>query len=171
MVKILVLTMVVFLSSGCSLIPRVNFDTPNTVPQSVNKMKVKEVCKGKAEWDELGNIKLCSKGYFKYDENYSKKERKMTIVEKVKSFINGLVGWGFWGVIILIILCPSLLGLIAGRLFEGVYGMGAKAFKQVSAAIQQVKATTPTLVDALEKSTDTDVRAWIDNFKKTNNIK
>ena len=91
--------------------------------------------------------------------------------EKIVNFFRGLVGWGFWGVVILVILCPSLLGLIVGRLFEGVYGIGAKAFKQVSTAIQKVKDTTPSLVDALEKSTDTDVRLWIEDFKKKNNIK
>jgi len=171
MVKILSLITICFMLTGCSLIPRLTFDTKNTVPQSLNTSKGKIICQGEAKFNEQGEIVYCSKGFYDYSENYSKQERKMTISERIKSFINGLVGWSFWGMLILLFLCPSLLGLIVGRLFEGVYGMGAKAFKQVSSAIQKVKDNTPSLIDALEKSTDADVRLWIDNFKKANNIK
>ncbi len=171
MKKLLLLLIMCFVLSGCSLLPRVNFDTPNTVPQTVDKGKVKSVCKGSALFNDNGDIISCSKGYYSYEENYAKQERKMTIVERIKSFINNLAGWGFWGTIILVILCPSLVGLIAGRILEGIYGMGNKAFKQVSAAIQKVKNDDPSLVDALEKSTDSDVRKWIEEFKKKNGIK
>lgn len=171
MVKIISLIIVCFMLTGCSLIPRLTFDTKNTVPQSLNTSKGKVVCQGEAKFNEQGEIIYCSKGFYDYSESYAKQERKMTISERIKSFINSLVGWGFWAVLILIFLCPSLLGLIVGRLFEGVYGMGAKAFKQVSAAIQKVKDTTPSLVDALEKSTDADVRKFIKEFKEKNNIK
>jgi len=171
MYKLLPILIACFLLTGCSFIPRLTFDTKNTVPQSVTTAKGKVVCQGEAKFNEQGEITYCSKGFYDYSENYAKKERKMTIVERMKSFVNGLAGWGFWGFVVLLILCPSLLGLIVGRLFEGVYGMGSKAFKQVSAAIQKVKSETPSLVDALEKSTDTDVRLWIDEFKKKNGIK
>lgn len=92
-------------------------------------------------------------------------------VERIKGFINNLMGWSFWIVLALLFLCPSLLGVIAGRLFEGVYGIGTKAFRQVSAAIQKVKDQTPSLVTALEASTDEDVRKFIKEFKDKNGIK
>ena len=171
MIKIISLIVICFMLTGCSLIPRLTFDTKNTVPQSLNTSKGKVVCQGEAKFNEQGEMVYCSKGFYDYSENYAKQERKMTISERIKSFINGLVGWSFWGIVILLFLCPSLLGLIVGRLFEGVYGMGAKAFKQVSSAIQKVKSDSPNLIDALEKSTDSDVRAWIDDFKKKNSIK
>jgi hypothetical protein len=156
---------------GCSLLPRITFDKANVTPQSTVKTQKKETCAGVYKINEEGNIISCSKGYYNYEKNYTQKERVLTLREKLINFIRGFTGWGFWGLVILIILCPSLVGLIIGRLFEGVYGIGAKAFRQVSAAIQKVKNSSPTLVDALEKSTDSDVRAWIDTFKKKNNIK
>lgn len=174
MVKILVLVMVVFLFSGCSVVKWATQPFKNTVsnvPQTINKLRTKAMCQGETKFNDQGEIIYCSKGYFKYNENNSIKERTLTVKEKIIQLLNNLMGWSFWIVLGLLFLCPSILGVIAGRLFEGIYGMGAKAFKQVSAAIQKVKDTTPTLVDALEKSTDTDVRAWIDNFKKVNGIK
>ncbi|MHA1736942.1 MAG: hypothetical protein ACTSWD_00045 [Candidatus Heimdallarchaeota archaeon] len=104
--------------SGCSLIPKVNFNTPGSTPQAVDKSKVKETCKGKATWNENGDIISCSKGYSNYAQNYVKKERKYTFTEKVKNVINGFVGWGFWGLVLLVFLCPSLLGVIVGRVFN-----------------------------------------------------
>ena len=116
--KILIISIICLLCCGCSLIPRITYDTKGSVPQSIQKSKIKEQCSGKAEWDDLGNIKSCSKGYYRYDEGYTKQERRMTIVERIKSFVNNLAGWGFWGFVILLILCPSLIGLIFGRLIE-----------------------------------------------------
>jgi phage-related protein len=81
------------------------------------------------------------------------------------------MGWSFWIVLALLFLCPSLLGVIVGRLFEGVYGIGTKAFRQVSAAIQNVKNESPTLVTALEASTDDDIKKFIKVFNDKNNIK
>jgi hypothetical protein len=173
MIKILTLVMVVFLFSGCSVMKAISApfkNTVSTVPQSSVQGKSIIKCEGELSISKTGVIS-CSKGYYSFDYNSDVKERKITLKEKIIQFFNNLMGWSFWIVLGLLFLCPSVLGLIAGRLFEGVYGMGAKAFKQVSAAIQKVKDTTPTLVDALEKSTDADVRAWIDNFKKANNIK
>jgi hypothetical protein len=171
MKQILIILFLCFGLTGCSLIPRITMDKAGTTPTSTQKSQKKESCAGSYTVDSTGKIISCSKGYNNYESNYSQKERILTLQEKIVNFFRGLVGWGFWGVVILVILCPSLLGLIVGRLFEGVYGIGAKAFKQVSTAIQKVKDTTPSLVDALEKSTDTDVRLWIEDFKKKNNIK
>ena len=171
MVKILSLIIVVFLFSGCSLIPRITMDKAGTTPTSTVKSQKKESCAGSYTVDASGKIITCTKGYSNYENNYSQKERILTLQEKIVNFFRGLVGWGFWGVIALVILCPSLLGLIAGRLFEGVYGIGTKAFRQVSAAVQKVKDQTPSLVTALEASTDEDIKKFIKEFKDKNNIK
>jgi hypothetical protein len=171
MVKILSLIIVVFLFSGCSLIPRITMDKAGTTPTSTVKSQKKESCTGSYTVDASGKIITCTKGYSNYENNYSQKERILTLQEKIVNFFRGLVGWGFWGVIALVILCPSLLGLIAGRLFEGVYGIGTKAFRQVSAAVQKVKDQTPSLVTALEASTDKDIKKFIKEFKDKNNIK
>jgi hypothetical protein len=159
---------------GCSALKIITAPfqaTKNTLPQSIDKSRAKAMCQGEAKFNEQGDMTYCSKGYFKYDESSSIQERKLTLKEKILQFFSKLAGVSFWLVVALIFLCPSLLGLIVGRLFEGVYGMGSKAFKQVSAAIQKVKSESPALIDALEKSTDSDVRIWIADFKKKNNIK
>lgn len=171
MKRIILLLVLCFGLTGCSLLPRITYDKSGVTPTSTNKSKKVESCEGAYKVDDNGRIISCSKGYKNYEDSYSQKERVLTLQEKLANFIRSLAGWGFWGVILLVILCPSLIGLIAGRLIEGVYGIGAKAFKQVSVAIQKVKSDSPNLVDALEKSTDSDVRLWIEDFKKKNGIK
>lgn len=157
--------------TGCSLLPRITFDSPNTVPQAIDKSKAKEVCKGKVEWDEMGNIKSCSKGYYRYDEDYRKKERKMTITERVKSFINSLVGFGFWGIVLLLILCPSLLGLILGRLIEGTVGITKKALNSTIRAIQTARKNGTDLNIALAVEQDNNIKKYIRQVKEKENIK
>lgn len=173
MVKILSLIVICFMLTGCSVLKWAASpfkSTVSNVPQSKIEAKAIVKCTGELSIAKDGTI-TCTKGYYSYNNDSNIQERKLTLKEKIIQFFNNLMGISFWLVIALIFLCPSLLGLIVGRLFEGVYGMGAKAFKQVSSAIQKVKDGNPTLIDALEKSTDSDVRVWIDNFKKSNNIK
>jgi hypothetical protein len=158
---------------GCSVLKWASAPFKNTVsnvPQSKIEAKAIVKCTGELSISKEGVI-TCSKGYYSYNTDSNVQERKLTLVERIKGFINGLLGWGFWGVIALVILCPSLLGLIAGRLFEGVYGIGTKAFRQVSAAIQKSKADCPSLITELEKSTDENIKIWIADFKSKNNIK
>jgi len=166
--------MILFLSiglTGCSLIPRITMDTPNTVPQSIEKSKAKYVCKGKLELNEDGSLKSCSKGFYSYEENYGKQERRMTIVERVKSFINSLVGWGFWGVVLLVILCPSLVGLVAGRLIEGTVGIAKKSLSATVKAIQNARKNGADLSVALATEQDTEVKKYIAEIKTKENIK
>lgn len=169
--KILLLFLSCILLSGCSLIPKINFDTPNTVPQNVQKSKAKEVCKGKAEFDVNGNITFCSKGYYSYDEGYNKEERKMTITERVKSFINSLVGWGFWGLLLLFILVPGLFGTVIGRIVEGTVGLTGKTLKAVVRGVQTARKNGKDLNTALATELDTDDKKLISKIKDKNNIK
>jgi len=114
------------------------FDTKGTTPQQTEKSKLKESCKGTVVFYEDGSIKSCSKGYINYSEGYSKKERKYTFTEKIKNFINSLVGWGFWGLVLLIILVPGFSGWIIGRVFNSVN----KAFDQTILAIKKFRKTS-----------------------------
>jgi len=166
-----IIFLICFMITGCSFLPRFTFDTPNTVPQSVDKSKAKEVCKGKAEWDDLGNIKSCSKGYYRYDEGYTKQERRMTIVERIKSFINNLAGWGFWGFVVLLILCPSLLGLIAGRIIEGTVGLAKKTLDSTIRAVQKARKQNVDLNVALSSELDTENKKYIAKIKEQEKIK
>lgn len=169
--KIILLLIMCFSLTSCSLLPRITFDKPGTTPTSTTKAKKVESCAGEYKVDDNGRIISCSKNYKNYEDSYSQKERSYTLQERVGNFFRSLAGWSFWGVILLIFLCPSLLGLIVGRLFEGVYGMGSKALRQVSSAIQKSKSESPTLITELEKSTDEDTRKFLKEFKEKNNIK
>jgi len=173
MKKLIIILALCFCCSGCSLVKWAVTPFQNkvsNVPQSIIKGKNIIKCKGDLTILPDGSIK-CSKGYYAFNEDSNTQERKTTIKEKIIQFFNSLMGWGFWGVIALVILCPSLLGLIAGRILEGIYGIGNKAFRQVSTAIQKVKSESPTLITELEKSTDEDVKKFIATFKEKNNIK
>lgn len=169
--QIISICLLSFLLTGCSLIPRINFDTPNTVPQSVDKSKVKDVCKGETKFNEVGEIVYCSKGYYSYNENYEKKERRMTIVERIKSFINNLTGWAFWIFVGLLFLCPSAIGFIFGRVIEAIVGIGSKSLKATVRAVQRARKEGKDINDALASEQDEDVKKYIAKLKEKENIK
>lgn len=157
--------------AGCSLLPRIKFGTPGTVPQQINKSKAKGVCKGEAKFNEQGEMTYCSKGYYKYTEGYDKKERKMTIVERIKGFINDLVGWSFWIFVALLFLAPGLLGTIAGRLIEGTIGITGKSLRAIVRGVQRTRTTGKDLNDSLDAEEDSDVKDYIAKLKKKEKIK
>jgi len=151
MKKFIMLVLMCFVLSGCSLIPRMTFDTPNTLPQSTEKSKAKFKCSGKVIFNANGEVQSCSKGYYNYEELYNKQERKMTIVEKIKSMFNALVGSSFWIVLALIFLCPSLIGLVLGRLIEGTVGVTGKALRSTVTAISKAKKNGQNYTEELAK--------------------
>jgi len=172
MKKLIFLTLLIgVFGSGCSMLPRLNFGTPGTVPQVVDKSKAKDICRGKAEFNENGDMISCSRGYFSYSENYAKKERKMTFTEKIKNFINNLVGASFWIFVLLIVLVPGLLGTVVGRMIEGTVGITGKALKSVVAGVQKARKQGKDLNDSLESETDNDVKKYIRELKERENIK
>lgn len=148
MKKIILTFLVCLFLSGCSLIPRLTFDTTGTTPQSIDKSKLKYICKGEIQFDTLGNIISCSKGYFNYSENYVKKERKYTFKEKIINLFNNLSGWTFWIAIALIIFCPGVLGWIMSRVFNGINSAftqtvtGIKKYRQLVSAEEKEKLDT-----------------------------
>jgi len=139
MKKLIILTIFsIFFTTGCSMIPRLTLDTPNSTPQQTDRSKAKEVCKGKVEMNEQGEIISCSKGYYRYDENYAKKERKYTFTEKIKNFINKLSASIFWIAILLLIFLPGVFGVIVGRIFNGA----TKALYQTIEAIKKFRKSS-----------------------------
>lgn len=138
MKKILLLTILTISLTGCSFLPRLTMDTPNSVPQQTDRSKAKETCRGKTVMNEDGDIIECSKGYYRYNENFAKKERKYTFTEKIKNFINKLSASIFWIAIILIIFVPGALGWILSRIFNGVN----KAFDQTIEAIKKFRKSS-----------------------------
>jgi len=172
--KLIVLLFSCFLLTGCSLLPRITMDTPNTVPQSIDKSKAKEICKGKAVWSDAGVLLSCSKGYYNYDEIYGKKERRMTIVERVKSWFNWVFSFGFLGLGIICLLIPgafTIVGAIIGRIFEGAYGIAKKSLDATVRAVQNARKNGKPLDDALSAEQDADVKKYIAKIKEEGKIK
>lgn len=169
--NILIILILCFNLVGCSLLPKLNFNTTGTTPQSIDQSKAKDICKGETKFDENGKIIYCSKGYYSYSENYNKEERKYTLKEKIINFFRNLAGWGFWIAIALVIFCPSLLGLIVGRIIEGTVGLTGKALKSTIKAIQNVRKNGKNLDEALATEQDLDVKEYIKDLKNKENIK
>lgn len=166
MKKIILLISILFVCSGCSLLPRVNFgQTPNTVPQQTERSKRRVICKGEILLNLDGTVHSCSSGFQEYSENYSRQERRMTIVERIKQFINNLVGWGFWGFVLLLILCPSLIGVVFGRLIEGSIGIAKKALDSTVRGIQKARKANKPIDDALAGEQDEDIKQYIRKIK------
>jgi hypothetical protein len=173
MKKLILIALLVLPLMGCSVLTALTApfkNTQTTLPQSKIEAKAIVKCTGELSIAKDGTIS-CSQGYYSYTNDSNIQERKLSLKEKIVQYFDKLVGWSFWIIVALIFLCPSLLGLIAGRFVEAVYGIGTKAFRQVTAAVQKVKDATPSLITALEASTDEDVKKFIAAFKEKNNIK
>jgi len=157
MKKYIILFLTIFILSGCGgIIPKVNFNTSNTVPQQTEKSKKIMKCKGEIVLDDYGRVLSCTDGFYSNENLYNKQERKMTITERVKSFVNNLMGWGFWGLLLLLFLCPSVIGLVAGRLIEGTVGITGKALKSTVTAIKKAKRNGGHFMEELDREHNKD---------------
>jgi len=163
--------MVMFLSSGCSLIPRITMDSPGTTPKATQKSKAKETCRGKAEFNLQGDMISCSKGYYNFEQNYVKEERSYTFKEKIINFFRGLMGWSFWIVIALVIFLPTTAGLLIGRVLEGAIGVSTNALKSVVTAVQRARKQGKPLDEALDAQLDEKYKKYIRNMKEKEGIK
>ncbi len=171
MKKLILIILCCSFLSGCSLLPKVNFNTDGTTPQATNKSTAKDVCKGKAVFDVNGQILSCSKGYSTYAKNYLKEERRYTLKEKIINVFRNLKGITFWIIIALIFLCPGLLGAIVGRLIEGTFGMTRRALNSTVRGIQKTRKEGKNLDDSLSASQDEKVKKYIRKIKEDGGLK
>lgn len=172
--KLFILCVLCFSLTGCSVLKSIVAPlTPvkNTLPQSIEKSKAKFKCAGKIEYYEDGTVKSCSKGYYAYDESYNKKERKLTWKERIAQFITRSSGYVLIGILLLAFLCPSLLGLIAGRLLEASFGIAKATLNSVVKAVQTTRKQGTDLNIALSTELDKDQKQYIADLKTKENIK
>ena len=174
MKKYILLIAMCFMLSGCSVLKSVVAPlTPvkNSIPQSTEKSKAKFKCAGKIDYYEDGRVKSCSKGFYAYEEAYNKEERKLTLKERVAQFITRSSGYLLIGIIILVILCPSLLGLIAGRVLEATFGMAKVTLNKVAKAVQETRKNGKDLNTALSSELDEKQKLYIQELKNKEHIK
>jgi hypothetical protein len=173
MAKILTLVMVVFLFSGCSLLKIASAPlqpVKNSMPQQVTKSNKQMKCKGEIEVKENGTI-YCSDGFYLSEVQSEQKDRKLTWREKIAQFFTNTAGYILWAVIISIVLTLLGLGWLVSGFWSATFSVGSKAFKQIVGGIQKAKNNGGDFVNALNASTDEDVKKFIAEFKLKNNIK
>jgi hypothetical protein len=172
-INILILVFISSVLSGCSLLKIATAPlqtVKNAIPQQVETNVKKMKCSGDIKVLQNGDI-YCSDGFYLYESNSSKKERKLSWREKIGQFITHATGYIFWAVIFSIILTVMGLGALVNSFWSATFSVGSKAFRQVVSAIQKSKDSSPDLIKALESSTDEDVRKFITEYKLKNNIK
>lgn len=145
------LTTTIFLS-GCSLLPRLTFDKPNSVPQKTVKSERHYYHKTKD-----GEVTRLD------EHNYTQEERKLTIQERLANFIANLKGWAFIILILVVIFCPGLIGWIIGTIFNGC----RKALESTVLAIQKAKNNGGDYLKQLneEHNKDPQVKKLINNMR------
>ena len=168
MKNIILILLLSFSLTGCSVLRLITApfkSVQNTVPQQIDKSKAKEVCKGNAVFNEQGEIISCTKGYYRYDEGYQSKERKVTLKEKILQYLDKLVGMSFWIILGLAFLCPSALGFIFGRIIESLFGITKKSLDATIRGVQKFRKQGKNLDDALADEQDSDVKKEIQKIK------
>ncbi len=165
--KLIILIVMCFMLSGCSLIPRLTFDSKGTTPQAIEKSTAKDICKGEAKFNEMGEMVYCSKGYSAYAKNYEKKERKFTIAERVGNFIRKLTGLGFWGLVIIAVLFPGLLGGILTFLMSASRRMARETIRAIKRFRRE---SAPEVKEALDnylrESQSKETKKYVSNIRK-----
>jgi len=153
--KLVILAMFVsvFLVSGCSLIPRLTFDRPGTVPQKTVKSEKDYFHKSKD-----GEVTKTR------EVNYVQQERKLTFREQITNFFANLKGLLFWIVIGLVFLCPSALSWI----LSSVFSVTRQAIESIVTAIQTAKNTDGNYQKAIDNecAKNPRVKALIDKINK-----
>ena len=171
MKNLILIMLTSFCLTGCSFLPRLTTDSPNSVPQAVDKSKAKESCKGKAVWNENGDMISCSKGYVDYTESYNKKERSYTLGEKIGNFFRKL------SVLMIILLAIGIIfpvlgiGTFIGRIFEGSFGIAKQALDGVARGVQRVRTRGEDINIALDSELDEKHKRYIRQLKDKENIK
>ena len=165
LISIIVLT---FMLTGCSLIPRLTFDSKGTTPQQTEKSLRKIRCKGDIILNEDGTVKKCTKGYSEYESNYEKKERKFTIAERVGNFIRALSGFGFWGLVIIAILFPGLLGGVITFLFSASRRVARETIKAIKKFRREVAPEVKENLDNyLREEQSTETKKYVSQIRKS----
>jgi len=128
--KLILMMMLIFSFSGCSLIKMATQPFKNTVskvPEAIEKSERRIRCKGEIIIDKDGRVEKCTEQYYSDEKNFSQKERKLTMREKISQFILNVKGYILWIIIIGIVLSLSGCGWIVGAIFSGVRGVGRVA--------------------------------------------
>jgi hypothetical protein len=172
--KLFILFTLCFMLSGCSILKSVVAPlTPvkNTIPQSTDKSKSKYTCAGVIDYYEDGTVKSCSKGFYAYQENYTKQERKLNLKERVAQFITRSSGYLLIGIILLVIFVPGALGFILGRVLEAIYGIAKVTLNKVTKAVQRSRKEGKDLNEALSAELDEKQKLYIQELKNKEHIK
>lgn len=168
MKKLLIIFISSILLSGCSLVPRVTFNTKGTTPQQTEKSLRKLRCKGDIILDEDGRVESCTKGFFSYESNYEKKERNYTLKEKIINIFRNLSGLGFWGLVLLVILFPGLLGSVITLAFSTTRKVASETIRAIKKFRKDVAPEVKENLDSyLREEQSKETQKYISQIRKS----
>jgi len=147
MKKLISIIILSFMLTGCSLIPRLTFDSKGSTPQQTEKTLRKIRCKGDIILNEDGTVNSCTKGFVSYESNYEKKERRFTIREKIINVFRNVSGLGFWGLVLLVVLFPGILGSLLTFLMSASRRVARETIKAVKSFRKEV---SPEVKESLD---------------------
>lgn len=157
---------------GCSLLKVATApfkSSVSTTPQQTTKSTKQMRCKGEIQVQENGSI-YCSDGFYLTETSSDQRDRKLSMREKIGQWIMGVSGWFFWLIVISIALTATGFGWVVSLVWNSIFGLG-RILRQVVSGIQKAKNNGGDFVNALNASTDEDVKKWIAQFKLNNGIK
>ena len=139
--KSILMLVLVFSLSGCSLLKIATQPFKNTiskVPEATEKSQRRIRCKGEIILDSFGRVQKCTEQYYSDEKNFSQKERRLSLREKISQFILNIQGYLLWFLIIAVVLSLSGFGWIVGAIFSGMRGVGRVA-KELVQGISNAK--------------------------------
>lgn len=160
MKKLLLLFCIILSCSSCSMIPRFTFNRPGVTPQ---KEEYTKTCHTKRNGLNFFGIIQLGKLVTVCTQEKNKEERVFTWQERVANIVRNASGILFWGGLALLIFCPSVIGLILGRVFNG----SRRALESTVAAISRAKKNGGNFMVELEKehSKDPSVKKLINEIR------
>ena len=123
----LLLALVLFTSTGCSLLKVASAPfkkTVSKVPQSIEKSERKIRCKGEIILDSNDRVKSCTQNYVSEESNFTQKERKLSLREKISQFILNVRGYILIFIVFSIFISLSGFGWIFGAIMSNIRGVG-----------------------------------------------
>ena len=128
----------------------------NTVPMKESKDKRSIRCKGESVVNDEGQVISCSEGFYLEQSSENLEERKQNWKERFINFQRRLSLKMFILFAGLVLLFPSSIGFIFGRILEATRGVAQKALKVSVKAISRAKRNGGKYLEELERAHSAD---------------
>lgn len=164
--KLIIVTISCFLLTGCSALKILTAPFKpirSTAPQQIEKSKQVLRCKGEIEIDKDGRIISCSEKFYSYEQNFERRDKKLSFRERIGQWIMTGAGWVVWAVILSVVATMFGFGWVVSMFWNAVFGLG-RVLRQTMQGIKKFRQTV-----AVDKKEELDnfLRASQDKNTKT----